>query len=639
MPRQIEQEIILNFFPLMDQDFVFTIFVKNISEANNTKDNNLIHEYKLPKDQSNPDSEYIKYLVAFDQISEDFQPYECSLKTNFDLSKQYLFKLLESNCKSKLTKNDFTVRDSFRKTIDFNILKYDFGCEIVWLEPYCLSITHQFGFLSGFHFRISEAQKLNRTILQKSLSLGPDGRENKNYYSDNFCKIDTFISKYADKVFPLDAENGRSITISKTAYNINNHLLESKTYVFANGNKDRSQFQGIKQHGPLAPINQDSLLCFLYLPEDKQLSYDLYYALRGDKFATFPGMQSMFKFSLEKSNIAGVPLASYNDADIDQAITKVKNLSAGRSVLPLLIFPWSRFNTTDVGTDTYYRVKHKFLLNRLPTQFVSRDKLCGWEGLKWSVSNIALAAFGKLAGKPWKLEPRNDKCLIIGIGQAHFISDGQIKRFFAYSILANSSGLYECIRTLSKSEDRDKYLSGLTKNIKAVIEDLSDRYDHFVIHTPFKLRRDEVSAIEDALNSIEGKTIIVMKFNENSKYFGFSLHNNSMVPYESTCVPIGNKNYLVWFEGLQLHNPTIERRISRPMHVEITYESKELSLSEQQAYLQDAINLSGANWRGFNAKTMPVSIYYSKLIADYIGNFDRIGLSEINIDDLPPWFL
>ena len=27
-------------------------------------------------------------------------------------------------------------------------------------------------------------------------------------------------------------------------------------------------------------------------------------------------------------------------------------------------------------------------------------------------------------------------------------------------------------------------------------------------------------------------------------------------------------------------------------------------------YLQDILNLSGSNWRGFNAKSMPISIYY-----------------------------
>ena len=76
------------------------------------------------------------------------------------------------------------------------------------------------------------------------------------------------------------------------------------------------------------------------------------------------------------------------------------------------------------------------------------------------------------------------------------------------------------------------------------------------------------------------------------------------------------------------------------MNVEfIHFSAEELSNSDEISYLQDAINLSGANWRGFNAKTSPVSVYYAKIIADYIGHFDKLGLPEIDIENMPPWFL
>ena len=75
------------------------------------------------------------------------------------------------------------------------------------------------------------------------------------------------------------------------------------------------------------------------------------------------------------------------------------------------------------------------------------------------------------------------------------------------------------------------------------------------------------------------------------------------------------------------------------MHIEFVCSSKDMSNDDEKGYLQDAINLSGANWRGFNAKTLPVSVYYAKLIAEYIREFDRLGFPEINIENLSPWFL
>jgi hypothetical protein len=62
-------------------------------------------------------------------------------------------------------------------------------------------------------------------------------------------------------------------------------------------------------------------------------------------------------------------------------------------------------------------------------------------------------------------------------------------------------------------------------------------------------------------------------------------------------------------------------------------------VSEKNVYLQDSLNLSGANWRGFNAKSLPVSVFYAKLIARYFSQFERLGLEECELDNLTPWFL
>ena len=151
------------------------------------------------------------------------------------------------------------------------------------------------------------------------------------------------------------------------------------------------------------------------------------------------------------------------------------------------------------------------------------------DGLKWSVANIGLAIFGKLGGKPWKMVPRHEKCLIIGIGQAHRKNDcGGINRYFAYSVLTDSSGLYDSIRILSRSDNKDKYLSGLTASIKSVLVELADHFDRFVIHTPFKIRKDEMDALRSALDDIykeseNNKSLVVLKFNEKIGFIFLSI--------------------------------------------------------------------------------------------------------------------
>ena len=111
------------------------------------------------------------------------------------------------------------------------------------------------------------------------------------------------------------------------------------------------------------------------------------------------------------------------------------------------------------------------------------------------------------------------------------------------------------------------------------------------------------------------------------------------MPYESTVIPLSRSEFLVWFEGLQYGQQTVRKMVGSPLHVKFTYPNEGLTREQQRAHLQDAINLSGANWRGFNAKSLPVSVYYAQLIARYLREFEIHGLPTVDVDTLTPWFL
>ena len=630
-------KVALNFIEIINQSFPVHVYIKKVVKPDQASPYPNIKRYNLPEDLTNPKSAFVPYYVS-ESAKAGFEHTSISSAINNVLTVHKLFESLVQKCRQILHEGtEFTIENGFRKKVNIIISTSDLGNEEIWLEPYFLNISRKFGFLIGFHFNLAEGKPFNKSVQKKSLSLTQEGRENINYYADIYRKLHSFIGHFKPKLFPLDQE----IDIDNCFRSIASQRLESKKYIFNNGRVETSQFQGVKKHGPLFKLADNCLICFMYRPEEKPFSYELFHALKGDKFGTFPGMDAMFSFSLGKEHVNGLPLTDYSEASIASAITQLKDIAGNRPTLPLLLIPWSRTECTPEENDTYYRIKHQFLAKKLPSQFVSLQRMRARDGLKWSISNIGLGTFSKLGGLPWKLQPRHNKCLIIGIGQAHRRQgDGSINRYFAYSVLTDSSGLYDSIRVISRSEQKKNYLNGLTENIKDIINNMAMRYDKFVIHTPFKLKTEEVDAIKAGLDDIEEKEIVVIKFNENSKYFGFVPTNNSKVPFESSCVPLGRRQYLIWFEGLQYHNPTIRRRIAKPMHAEFIYSSIDnLSENDEISYLQDAINLSGANWRGFNAKTSPVSVYYAKIIADYIGYFDKLGLPEIDIEDLPPWFL
>jgi hypothetical protein len=186
-------------------------------------------------------------------------------------------------------------------------------------------------------------------------------------------------------------------------------------------------------------------------------------------------------------------------------------------------------------------------------------------------------------------------------------------------------------------------LAQLKKNLSETLSIGKSSYERVVIHTSFRLKRKEIDAINTtvklALKDVEGKCeFAVLRVNHKSRFFGFNRAVNSLVPYEATTVRLGGGQYLIWFEGIFPDKPTVNKAYPGPTLVEFMRLNEDSDQSVD-SLLQDLVNLSGANWRGFNAKSAPVSVFYCHLVADLVHDFHRQGLPLPKIVDLRPWFL
>ena len=206
--------------------------------------------------------------------------------------------------------------------------------------------------------------------------------------------------------------------------------------------------------------------------------------------------------------------------------------------------------------------------------------------------------------------------------------------------MTDTSGIVKQLHVLTNTHNQTRYFQELETKFANLLNQNLEKYDRFTIHTPFNFKQTEMKAIFDAIPNKDGgeKQFAVIRFDEKSKFIAFDKNNNSLTPYESSYIQLSEDEYLVWFEGLQYHNPNIQTQIALPMHIKFEY-PKQISTDSQIGYLQEALNLSGANWRGFNAKTSPISFYYSRLVSKYVGFFDNLGYEDLNIENLPLWFL
>jgi vacuolar-type H+-ATPase subunit F/Vma7 len=422
-----------------------------------------------------------------------------------------------------------------------------------------------------------------------------------------------------------------------------------KTYIFKAEKENNSQFKGIKDIGPIRKINKEPLLVFIFQEEEKDLANDVYKALIGFKYPFFfPGMKEMFGVNIKKKNVTKININSFSKIELTNAaleLEKLENINNEKIIIGIFI-EHLKYDEVYTNFSPYYYLKYICTIKKIPLQAITIEQIKKKDGLKWAASGIGLQIFAKLGGIPWKVKSDNEKCIIIGIGSAHVLNKltNEIEKYFAYSVCIDSSGIYKKIDVLSNTKDKTVYMQQLKKNIKKVIlEYLEENIDKCVIHLPFKIKQDEIRSIRESVKLINSKfnkvKFIFIKINTKNKFFGYA-NNNSKVPYESTYIKLSKNEYLVWFEGLQFGKENVYKSVGNPVHIQFI-EDYSLDDKEKKLYLQDIINLSGANWRGFNAKLLPISIYYPEIIAKYISEFRKYNQNEImDISNIKiPWFL
>lgn len=546
-------------------------------------------------------------------------------------------------CQARLAPEDFDFVGGFRKRVDIRLNDWPEGRQVISLSPYLLRSRQALGYLANFRFRPLEEHRRSRKALELSLSLDRSGQRNLNYYADRFAKLQEFVSRYHDRLFPLELVDGQQVRVRRTLVEVGTNTLEPKRYLVGSGREAPSQFMGVKTAGPFSPAPANATLCFVYRDQDRPLSRDLYRALRGDTFRTFDGMEAMFGFELTSERVSGTALESFQRSEVVRVRDRILSESGGAPVVPVVLTPFSRHDEPEENA-AYWTLKHAFLEAGLPIQVVAADTVMRKNKLKWSVSGIGLQIFAKAGGTPWRVKPRLERCLIVGIGQAHRVKDDGIDRFLAYSVLTDSSGAFEEVRVLGEGREEERYLEDLTESLRSIVTDYLDRFTSFVVHATFSIRRKELERIETVLKEAQARgggdgEFVSLKFNDRNDYFGFAVDHNSRVPIESSTADLGGGEYLVWFEGLDRNEPTLREMVAGPAHVQFNYPGRALSPEDQRLHLQDAINLAGANWRGFSAKSLPVSVYYAKLIAQYTKEFEVHGLPAVDVSTFTPWFL
>jgi hypothetical protein len=623
----------LNFIPFEQQNFEFIIF-RRLHDSVEFSDTSMY--YDLPDD--NKSINWKKYEVTF-EYEDGFEKFKLEPYTSTPLIAKIIFDRLIS----ALPINSYFIKKESisNRKIHYILSKEVKGKKCIWIEPYYLKSKQLWGILFDYAFVVNVNEddnqkfKLDKDILIASGTLDKRGASNVDYYLFKHNYYERFLNSVLPSINSVLTNK-----ISVELFDIESRLLNTKTYVFGNNVTSNSPYLGLTRNPPLQKIPDQVIFYFIYKIQDRDIAVSLLKGLRGELSpVTFSGMSKLFSLPFNNQVIKGSAISEFSEEVIGNEINSIKSL--GQTVIPIIITN-SKRNEEDERL--YYWLKHKFTNEKIPCQIVTKELVKNEYSLKYSLSNIGLQIFAKAGGKPWKMKPATNECLIIGIGQSYNIEktdDGNtIEKNLTYSVLTDSSGLFKDIHVIGEGVETDEtYYTQLITNISNIIS--NSGFKKVSIHVPFRISKEKI--LDKVVNIINKDVeLSVLVINSKNDYFGYNYDNNGLVPFESTYIKLAHDEFLVWFEGLQYNNPKISKRYGNPLLIKFWYFNKE-DLSHdydfKERLLQDCINLSGANWRGFKAKQLPVSVFYCQRIADFIAKFHQYHFNHIEIDNLKPWFL
>ena len=623
----MDRMISFSFIPVINSDFSYKVYRRATTGDKSQNE----YQYNLPL--------YSGQMDMRDDFFISFIPQNgsvvhiCNAFDNISMTLKWLSFQLHTRASDVLHSNDYFVGKNFIPRISFVMRRTQYGSQVVDVDPYYLRSTNEFGFLVDFRFAANDKDNFSMEVKKLSLSLASDGTKNKNYYSDKYRIINSFLDKKLPKLFPIQHEEG-SLDVASIFRLLPCSLLKEKEYMFGGGNISGNQFNGVMKYSPLMQPQNEPLYVFIFHKDRINVSRELVKALRGETYSTFLGMQRMFNVKFTNDVILSIQVDNFDKESLESISEKLDGLMLQHPKSQIVgVFAGIRkdFDETQPYSP-YYIVKNIFLRKGLAVQAVTIEQAQKRDGLKWSISGIGLQLFVKLGGVPWKVVPQNDNCLIFGISSAHLKdANRRIRKYFAYSVCFDSSGLYRRLDMLSTGDSETSYLQTLKKQIAQSLEEqITSNITKCAIHVPFKLRKDEMKSLRDCIDVYKRThsdiEVVFIKINVDNRFFGYS-EFNSKIPLSGSYIELSDYDFLVWFEGLQQgsENLVTTQAISNPVHIQFI-DSDNLTSEQIRAYLQDIINLSGANWRGYNAKHKPVSIYYPELISKFIGKFDQYGL-------------
>lgn len=282
-------------------------------------------------------------------------------------------------------------------------------------------------------------------------------------------------------------------------------------------------------------------------------------------------------------------------------------------------------DSTVRGSSLYPVIKTILLGNGIPCQVIRSEKISTPnDQLQWILANIALSTYAKVGGTPWVISARDRPEIVLGMSRA---MDKRKKVIVGFTTIFKHNGDFILSYSKSPVTTWEEYETGIENLVCEAIEEYQKKEENpstLVFHFHKRTGRKEIEAVKSAIESL-GVDIkyALLHLNSYSSYRIFDSSDFTYVPFSGLMAPLSSRQALLVTDG---RKPFFRRPyIGTPGVLEVTLDKEStIDFKEFPRLVEQVYYFSYVNWRGFNARTIPVTINYPYLIARLVSGLESI---------------
>ncbi|MEM3760769.1 MAG: Piwi domain-containing protein [Candidatus Bathyarchaeia archaeon] len=378
----------------------------------------------------------------------------------------------------------------------------------------------------------------------------------------------------------------------------------------------KSTYTGISRYGPydkdIFPKNEINLAAIYPISVETHLQK--FIRAFGEGIGVYPGFRTWFRVNIKKFDKFGV---EPNTDSYKEVLNKVAR--EDYDIVYVIIDGAVHRNSL------YPLIKTTLLGNGVPCQVIRSERISTPnDQLQWILANIALSSYAKMGGTPWVISAKDKPEIVLGMSRA---MDKTKKVIVGFTTLFKHNGDFILSYSKSPVTTWDEYEKGIENLVCEAIKEYQKREEvptSLVFHFHKRTGKKEIQAVKNAIESLNVDIkYALLHLNSYSSYRIFDTSDFTYVPFSGLMVRLSSRQALLVTDGRQQYFK--RPYIGTPTVLEITLDKEStIDFKEFPRLVEQVYDFSYVNWRGFNARTIPVTINYSYLIARLVSNLEYI---------------